>query len=143
MHWLLIAPVTATTRESIIEKMKGGHLRFLNIVSKFETPTGPKSVGAVFMTTLQTDKQTDKPRPVEPPKVTDVIDQTHDDQPIYNFNRYTDFLAYQKQVNTYYTIPTTAMLKFDGTEPFELVKNINPTIKGKRTFTRLLVRYTG
>ena len=142
MHWLLIAPVTVTTRESIIEKMKGGHLRFLNIVSKFETPTGPKSVGAVFMTTLQTDP-TYKPRPVEPPKATDVIDQTHDDQPIYNFNKYKDFLACQKQVNTYYAIPTTAMLKFDGTEPFELVKKINPTIKGKHIFTRLLVRYTG
>ena len=142
MHWLLIAPVTVTTRESIIEKMKGGHLRFLNIVSKFETPTGPKSVGAVFMTTIRTDP-TYNPRHVEPPKATDVIDQTHDDQPIYNFNKYKDFLACQKQVNTYYTIPTTAMLKFDGTEPFELVKKIKPTIKGKRTFDRLLVRYTG
>ena len=142
MDWLLIAPVTVTCREAVIEKMKGGRLRFLNIVSKFETPSGPKSVGAVFMTTLPTGNQ----RPVEPPKppkAPDIVDQTHDDQPIYNFNRYTDFLAYQKQVNTYYTIPTTSMIKFDGTEPFDLIKKIYPTIKGKRIFVRVLVRYTG
>lgn len=47
------------------------------------------------------------------------------------------------KVNTYYAIPTTAMLKFDGTEPFELVERIEPTIKGKHIFARLLVRYTG
>ena len=141
-HWLLIAPVTVTCREAVIEKMKGGRLRFLNLVSKFETPTGPKSVGAVFMTTLPTDNL----RPVEPPKppkAPDIVDQTHDDQPIYNFNKYADFLAYPKQANTYYAIPTTAMLKFDGTEPFDLIKKISPSINGKHTFARLLVRYTG
>lgn len=139
MDWLLIAPVTATTREAIIDKMKGGRLRFLNMVSKFETPTGPKGVGAVFMTTLPTGNL----RPVEPPKAPDIVDQTHNDRPIYNFNKYADFLAYQKQVNTYYAIPTTAMLKFDGTEPFEIIKKIIPTTNGKILFTRLLVRYTG
>ena len=139
MDWLLIAPVTLTWREAVIEKMKGGRLRFLNIVSKFETPTGPKSVGAVVMTTLPTDNL----RPVEPPKAPDIVDQTHNNKPIYNFNKYAEFLKYPKQVNTYYTIPTTSMLKFDGTEPFEIVKNIKPSINGKHTFTRLLVRYTG
>ena len=141
MHWLLIGPVTLTTREVVIEKMMCGRLKFLNMVSKFETPTGPKSVGAVFMTTLPTDNL----RPVEPPKAPDILDQTHDDQPIYNFNKYTDFLAYPKQVNTYYALPTTAMLKFDGTESFEIVqkKNIIPSINGKIIFSRLLVRYTG
>lgn len=34
-------------------------------------------------------------------------------------------------------------IKFDGTEPFEIINKINPYIKGKRLFTRLLVRYTG
>ena len=52
-------------------------------------------------------------------------------------------LAYPKQVNTYYAIPATSMLKFDGTEPFELIKKIRPSIKGKQIFARLLVRYTG
>ena len=142
IQWLLIAPVTITAREQVVEKMIGGRLRFLNQVSKFETPTGPKSVGAVFMTTLPTDNL----RPVEPPKppkAPKILDQTHNNKPIYNFNKYSDFLAYPKQVNTYYTIPTTAMLKFDGTEPFELIKNIKPSIKGKWKFNRLLVRYTG
>ena len=142
MRWLLIAPVTVTNREAVIEKMKGGRLRFLNMVSKFETPTGPKSVGAVFMTTLPTNNM----RPVEPPKplvIPDIVDQTHNNKPIYNFNKYADFLAYPKQVNTYYTIPTTAMLKFDGTEPFELIQKITPSINGKILFARLLVRYTG
>ena len=144
MHWLLIAPVTVTGREAVIDKMKGGRLRFLNLVPKFETTTGPKSVGAVFMTTLPTGNL----RPVEPPKppkAPDILDQTHDDQPIYNFNKYADFLAYPKQVNTYYAIPTTAMLKFDGTEPFEIVQKTKliPTIKGKWKFSRLLVIYTG
>lgn len=142
MDWLLIAPVTLTAREAVIEKMKGGRLRFLNMVSKFETPTGPKSVGAVFMTTLPTGNL----RPVEPqkpPKAPDIVDQTHNDRPIYNFNKYSDFLAYPKQVNTYYAIPTTAMLKFDGTEPFDLIQKITPTINGKPLFSRLLVRYTG
>ena len=143
MHWLMIAPVTVTTREAIIEKMKGGGFRFLNIVSKFETPTGPKSVGAVFMTTLPIDKNKKEKKPVKPLPSVEVLDQTHDDQPIYNFNKYSDFLEYPKQVNKYYTIPTTSMLKFDGTEPLELIKKIIPTINGKRLFTRLLVRYTG
>ena len=142
MHWLLIAPVTVTCREAIIEKMKGGDLRFLNPVSKFETPTGPKSVGAVFMTTLPTNNM----RPGEPPVIPVIpviVDQTHDDQPIYNFNKYSDFLRYPKQVNTYYAIPATSMLKFDGTEPFELIKKLIPYINGKAIFVRLLVRYTG
>ena len=58
-------------------------------------------------------------------------------QPIYNFNKYSDFLVYSKQVNKYYTIPTTSMIKFDGTEPFEIIKKIIPTINGKRLFTRI------
>ena len=143
MHWLMIAPITVTGREAIIEKMKGGGFRFLNNVSKFETPTGPKSVGAVFMTTLPTDKNKPVKKPVKLLTSVDVIDQTHDDQPIYNFNKYSDFLEYPKQVNNYYTIPATSMLKFDGTEPFELIKKINPTINGKHLFVRVLVRYTG
>ena len=52
-------------------------------------------------------------------------------------------LEYPKQVNRYYTIPTTSMMKFDGTEPLELIKKINPTINGKNIFARVLVRYTG
>ena len=139
MHWLLIAPVTITCREVIIEKMKGGGFRFLNMVVKFETPTGPKNVGAVFMTTLPTDKN----KPLKYVPSVEVLDQTHDDQPIYNFNKYSDFLLHQKQVNTYYSIPATAMLKFDGTEPFELIEKLMPTINGKHLFVRLLVRYTG
>ena len=143
MHWLLIAPVTLTAREAIVEKMKGGGLRFLNTVSKFETPTGPKAVGAVFMTTLPTDNNKQAKKPAKPLPRVDVVDQTHDDQPIYNFNKYSDFLAYPKQVNTYYTIPTTSMIKFNGTEPFELIQKIRPSINGKILFARLLVRYTG
>ena len=142
IQWLLIAPVTITVREAIIDKMIGGRLRVLNKVSKFETPTGPKSVGAVFITTLPTGNL----RPVEPPKppkAPKILDQTHNNKPIYNFNKYSDFLAYPKQVNTYYTIPTTAMLKFDGTEQFEIIQKLTPSIKGKWKFTRLLVRYTG
>ena len=138
-HWLLIAPVSITCREVIIEKMKGGGFRFLNMVVKFETPTGSKNVGAVFMTTLPTDKN----KPLKYVPNVEVLDQTHDDQPIYNFNKYSDFLLHQKQVNTYYSIPATAMLKFDGTEPFELIEKLMPTINGKHLFVRLLVRYTG
>lgn len=67
----------------------------------------------------------------------------HGDQPIYNFNKYSDFLRYPKQVNTYYSIPATSMLKFDGTEPFELIQKIVPSINGKNIFTLSLVRYTG
>ena len=142
MDWLLIAPVTITTREAIFEKMKGGWLRFLNPVSKFETPTGQKSVGAVFMTTLPKSNRRPDEQP-KPPVDPDIIDQTHNNKPIYNFKKYNDFLEYPKQVNKYYTIPATAMIKFDGTEPFELVQQINPTINGKRLFVRLVVRYTG
>ena len=93
----------------------------------------------MFMTTLPTDKH----KQIKPLPIAEVVDQTHDDQPINNFNKYADFLVYQKQVNTYYTIPTTAMIKFDGTEPFEIIKKITPTINGKSLFARLLVRYTG
>ena len=139
MHWLLIATVTLTARKAIVEKMKGGGLRFLNNVSKFETPTGPKHVGAVFMTTLPTDNN----KQAKPLPRVEVVDQTHDDQPIYNFKKYSDFLEYPKQVNTYYSIPTTSMIKFNGTEPFELVQKITPSINGKILFARLLVRYTG
>ena len=141
MHWLLIAPVTITNRVAIIDKMKGKSLRFLNNVTKFETPTGPKSVGAVFMTTLpKRQKPPVKYKPIKPPKT---IDQKHNDKPVYNFEKYSDFLEYPKKINTYYVIPTTSMLKFDGTEPFEIIKLINPTINDKRRFSRLLVRYTG
>lgn len=126
----------------VIDKMKGNSLRFLNTVQKFETPTGPKSVGAVFMTTLPNGQKPPEKPPVfrEPPEM---IDQKHNNQPVYNFNKYSDFLEYTKNINNYYAIPTTAMLKFDGTEPFKIIKKLTPTINGKPIFSRLLVRYTG
>ena len=82
-------------------------------------------------------------KPIKPLPSVYVVDQTHDDQPIHNFNKYSDFLEYPKHVNTYYAIPTTSMMKFDGTEPFELIKAVTLSIKGKMIFCRLLVRYTG
>ncbi len=67
---------------------------------------------------------------------------------IANRNKDDEFYTYYevpKQVNTYYAIPTTAMLKFDGTEQFEIIqkKKLTPSINGKDIFARLLVRYTG
>lgn len=128
--YLIVAPLTSLCNKDVFEHIKENKLFARDSVNKFKNPQGFVISSACLWLTNLTNKKWENNKPNKPNKL--------DNYDAYNFNITKDaFLDHKHESKT---VPISYLQKHDP-ERFEIIKLINDAkVKGKRLFTRILIK---